>query len=134
MSAINYFNQRLGGHVQLSGCCLIVLINDVSIVVVATPPPPSPLGGNPRYTHPGNVVKDYFVLDFRLPHLIIIRSPEKGSQEQVNGGRKMKIEWKMFAALGVGVLLALIAPVNTVIAGVMTPVLSAITGGKGAYV
>lgn len=46
----------------------------------------------------------------------------------------MKIEWKMFAALGVGVLLALIAPVNTVIAGVMTPVLSAITGGKGAYV
>jgi hypothetical protein len=46
----------------------------------------------------------------------------------------MKAEWKMFAYLGVGVLLALIAPVNSVIAGVMTPVLSAITSGKGSYV
>jgi hypothetical protein len=40
----------------------------------------------------------------------------------------------MFAYLGVGVLLALIAPVNTVIAGFMTPLLSAITSGKGSYV
>jgi hypothetical protein len=46
----------------------------------------------------------------------------------------MKAEWKMFGYLGVGVLLALIAPVNSVIAGVMTPVLSAITSGKGSYV
>jgi hypothetical protein len=42
--------------------------------------------------------------------------------------------WHMFAYLGVGVLLALIAPVNSVVAGFMTPVLSAITSGKGQYV
>jgi hypothetical protein len=46
----------------------------------------------------------------------------------------MKAEWKMFAFLGVGVLLALIAPVNSVIAGFMTPLLQGITSGKGSYV
>jgi hypothetical protein len=42
--------------------------------------------------------------------------------------------WHMFLYLGVGVLLALIAPVNSLIAGLISPVLSSITGGKGAYV
>jgi len=43
-------------------------------------------------------------------------------------------QWQVFVWLGVGVLLALIAPVNTLVAGLMSPVLSSITGGKGAYV
>lgn len=41
---------------------------------------------------------------------------------------------KMILMLGVGVLLALIAPVNNVLASFLTPLLSSITGGKGAYV
>ncbi len=43
-------------------------------------------------------------------------------------------QWHMFAYLGIGVLLALIAPVNTVIAGFATPLLQAVTSGKGSYV
>jgi hypothetical protein len=42
--------------------------------------------------------------------------------------------WHMFLYLGAGVLVALMAPVNTVIAGFMTPLLSSITSGKGSYV
>jgi hypothetical protein len=42
--------------------------------------------------------------------------------------------WHMFLYLGVGVMVALLAPVNTVIAGFMTPLLSAVTSGKGSYV
>lgn len=43
-------------------------------------------------------------------------------------------QWHMFLWLGVGVLLALVAPINTLIAGVLTPVIATITSGKGAYV
>ncbi|HMD53730.1 MAG TPA: hypothetical protein VKJ65_04185 [Phycisphaerae bacterium] len=43
-------------------------------------------------------------------------------------------QWHMFLWLGVGVLAALISPVNTIIAGIISPVLSSVTGGKGAYV
>jgi hypothetical protein len=43
-------------------------------------------------------------------------------------------QWHMFAYLGVGVLLALISPVNSMIAGFLTPILSSITSGKGSYV
>jgi hypothetical protein len=43
-------------------------------------------------------------------------------------------QWHMFLYLGVGVLAALISPVNTIIASFMTPLLSAITSGKGSYV
>lgn len=43
-------------------------------------------------------------------------------------------QWHTFAYLGAGVLLALISPVNSVVAGFMTPLLSAITSGKGQYV
>jgi hypothetical protein len=43
-------------------------------------------------------------------------------------------KYEMFLWLGLGVLAALINPVNTIIAGFMTPLLSSITSGKGAYV
>jgi hypothetical protein len=43
-------------------------------------------------------------------------------------------QWHMFLYLGVGVLLALIAPVNSMLAGFLTPILSSITSGKGSYV
>jgi hypothetical protein len=33
-----------------------------------------------------------------------------------------------------GAFVALIAPVNSLIAGFLTPVLSTVTGGKGSYV
>jgi hypothetical protein len=52
----------------------------------------------------------------------------------LGGAKSMSEQWKQFAFLGVGVLVALIAPVNTVIAGFMTPLLSAITSSKGSYV
>ena len=42
--------------------------------------------------------------------------------------------WHVFAYVAAGVLLALITPVNAIIASVMTPLLSAVTGGKGSYV
>lgn len=42
--------------------------------------------------------------------------------------------WQMFLYLGVGVLAALVTPVNSVIASFMTPLLSSITSGKGSYV
>jgi hypothetical protein len=50
------------------------------------------------------------------------------------GGLFTMKQWHMFLYLGVGVLAALIAPVNSVIAGFMTPLLSSITSGKGSYV
>lgn len=42
--------------------------------------------------------------------------------------------WHVFLWIGVGAFVALLSPVNSMIASLMTPLLGAITGGKGAYV
>jgi hypothetical protein len=41
--------------------------------------------------------------------------------------------WHQAAWLALGVFSALIAPVNSIVAGVLSPLVSSITGGKGTY-
>jgi hypothetical protein len=41
--------------------------------------------------------------------------------------------WHVFLWIGVGAFVALLTPVNSMIASLMTPLLSAITSGKGSY-
>jgi hypothetical protein len=42
--------------------------------------------------------------------------------------------WHVFLWIGVGAFVALLTPVNSMVASLLTPLVSAVTGGKGAYV
>jgi hypothetical protein len=53
---------------------------------------------------------------------------------RISEEKKIVKSWHVFLWIGLGSFAALLTPINSIVASLMTPLLSAITSGKGSYV